>query len=176
MIYSPKIKEAMLIAHKVHKDQVDKGGYPYIFHPYAVAEILSRTEAFKYADQSLQEDLICTALLHDVLEDGGYQCFYDYQMSKKFPVRVKDALFLLTRDHNVDSYEDYIDTIAASSEYQTFTIAHYIAALVKQADLTHNLDDTRVDDTESSKGLQARYQKAYFQITGALGYYGRINN
>ena len=70
MIYSSQIKEAMLIAEKVHRGQFDKGGYPYIFHPYAVAEILSRTEAFKYADQSLQEDLICTALLHDVLEAG----------------------------------------------------------------------------------------------------------
>ena len=174
MIYSPAIKEAMLISEKVHHGQLDKGGYPYIFHPYSVAEILSRSMAFRNADQSLREDLICTALLHDVLEDGGVQCYYDYHMADKFSIRVKDALWLLTKDP-VDSYQDYIDRITASAGTESFTPANYIAALVKQADLAHNLDCTRVENETLSDGLQNRYQRAYFQITGALGHYTKTN-
>ena len=38
MIYNEKIKKAMNTAYIVHKDQLDKGGYPYINHPLHLAE------------------------------------------------------------------------------------------------------------------------------------------
>ena len=57
MIYTPLIKKALKIAFAAHENQVDKGGIPYIFHPYEVAQ------------QMTTEYEICTALLHDVIED-----------------------------------------------------------------------------------------------------------
>lgn len=33
MIYTPKIKKAMIIAYNAHNGQVDKSGIPYIYHP-----------------------------------------------------------------------------------------------------------------------------------------------
>ena len=39
MIYTPLTKRAMKIAYEAHKNQVDKSGIPYIYHPILYATI-----------------------------------------------------------------------------------------------------------------------------------------
>ena len=56
--YTPLTKKAMMICFEIHKNQKDKSGMPYVFHPFHLAE------------QMETEDEICTALLHDVAEDS----------------------------------------------------------------------------------------------------------
>jgi GTP pyrophosphokinase len=56
-----KIKEAYLLADKMHKDQLRKSGEPYIIHPLSVAKIL--------ADYKVGPETLEAALLHDVVED-----------------------------------------------------------------------------------------------------------
>lgn len=34
MIYTDKTKIAMKLCFKAHKDQLDKSGVPYVFHPF----------------------------------------------------------------------------------------------------------------------------------------------
>ena len=60
MIYTPLTKKAMRIAFEAHKDQFDKSGIPYIYHPIHLAE------------QMNDEVTTCVALLHDVVEDTDY--------------------------------------------------------------------------------------------------------
>ena len=170
MIYTPLIKKAMLIAEEAHKNQFDKGGYPYVFHPYAVAEILSNTDRFKTVSAEAQEHLICTALLHDVLEDANDATFAFYAFGiDQFPQIVIDALHLLTREPG-DTYENYIGKIVDFDD-KLSAETHRIACLVKQADLIHNLTKSRLE-TEIPKENKLRYHQAIFQILGALGYYG----
>lgn len=57
MIYTPLTKKALKISFAAHKDQVDKGGMPYVYHPFHLAE------------QMKDEYTTCVALLHDVVED-----------------------------------------------------------------------------------------------------------
>ena len=38
MIYTELTKKAMKLCFEAHKDQVDKSGMPYVFHPFHVAE------------------------------------------------------------------------------------------------------------------------------------------
>lgn len=59
MFYSPLVKKASLIAFEAHKNDYDKGGYPYVMHPFYLA--------FQMED----ENAVCVALLHDVIEDHG---------------------------------------------------------------------------------------------------------
>ena len=60
MIYTTKTKMAINLLFEAHKDQKDKSGLPYVFHPFHVAE------------QMDDEDSTIVALLHDLLEDTSY--------------------------------------------------------------------------------------------------------
>ena len=51
MIYTPITKTALKICFEAHKDQLDKAGAPYVFHPFHLAE------------QMDTEDDVCVARL-----------------------------------------------------------------------------------------------------------------
>lgn len=121
MIYNEKIKQAILISYKAHEGQYDKGGYPYCFHPYHLAEMLET------------EDEIIVALLHDVMEDHPETCSWKY-LEETFGKDVAEALHLLTHNEKVP-YMDYVKEIAKNP----------IARRVKMADLLHNMDATRTN-------------------------------
>lgn len=60
MIYTPTTKKAMKLCFQAHKNQTDKSGIPYVFHPIHLAE------------QMTDEETTVVALLHDVVEDTDY--------------------------------------------------------------------------------------------------------
>lgn len=120
MIYTDLTKKALKLCFEAHKEQVDKTGMPYVFHPFHLAE------------QMTDELTTVCALLHDVVEDSEYT-FEDLQ-GMGFPEEALSALRLLTHDEKV-SYMDYVKTIAHNP----------IARAVKIADLRHNSDLTRMD-------------------------------
>lgn len=57
MIYTDKTKKAMKLCFEAHKDQLDKSGMPYVFHPFHVAAHMK------------DEVTIIVALLYDVVEE-----------------------------------------------------------------------------------------------------------
>ena len=59
MIYTELTKKALNICFEAHKDQRDKCGMPYVFHPFHIAE------------QMKDELTTAAALLHDVVEDNN---------------------------------------------------------------------------------------------------------
>lgn len=138
MIYTELTNEAMKIAYRAHHGQVDKGGIPYIFHPYHLAE------------QMTDEYTTCVALLHDVVEDTDITLD---QLAKTFPREVIDALALLTHEDGIDYYA-YVAKIKANP----------IARTVKLADLTHNSDQSRMAgsiDPAALKRWEEKYRKAF---------------
>lgn len=134
MLYSEKIKKALLMAYSAHAGQFDKGGYPYIFHPYHLAE------------QMDTENETITAILHDICEDTDIT-FEDLKRAG-FSEEVICALKLLTREDGMDYYE-YIKRLASND----------IARKVKIADLIHNMDESRVAYT-ADKNRADKYKKA----------------
>ena len=96
MIYTNLTKKALKISFNAHKDQVDKTGIPYVFHPFHLAE------------QMDDEKSTCVALLHDVVEDTDYT--FDDLKNEGFTKEIIDAIKLLTHDPSVP-YLDYINTI-----------------------------------------------------------------
>ena len=87
----------MQVAFDAHKEQKDKAGLPYIFHPFHLAE------------QMTDEVTVCTALLHDVVEDTDMT--FERLSELGFTTPILDALKLLTHDKSVP-YMDYIRKIA----------------------------------------------------------------
>lgn len=136
MLYTALTKKAMKIAFEAHKNQTDKTGLPYIFHPFHLAE------------QMTDEATACAALLHDVVEDTPIT--FEQLEKEGFPGEVLDALRLLTHDEAVP-YMDYVKQIKTNP----------IAAKVKLADLMHNSDLTRLDVVgERALRRTEKYKKA----------------
>ena len=142
MIYTPQTKKARRVAFEAHKDQMDKSGLPYVFHPFHLAE------------QMKDEQTTAAALLHDVVEDSEYT-FADLE-KMGFDKQVLDALALLTHQPEVD-YFDYVRKIRTNP----------IAAAVKKADLKHNSDLSRLNEvTQEDLERVEKYRKALQILEG----------
>ena len=120
MIYTPATKKALALCFEAHKEQKDKSGMPYVFHPFHLAE------------QMEDEDTTIVALLHDIVEDTDYTL--DNLAAMGFSQAVLDAIALMTHDDDTP-YMDYVARIKTNP----------IAKAVKLADLRHNSDTSRLD-------------------------------
>lgn len=127
---------AMKIATEAHRGQKDKGGTDYIQHPLKVAELC--------------EHDICRviALLHDVIEDCGETKHSLYEKGI-YPI-VLHRVVRLTKKHD-QSYQEYLEQVAQDP----------YAREVKIADLTHNMDISRIPNpTEADYKCIEKYKKA----------------
>lgn len=136
MIYTEMTKKALRLSFSAHKDQVDKSGIPYVYHPFHLAEQMDSEEA------------VIVALLHDVVEDTDYTIEDLIEMG--FSKSVTDALKLMTHDETVP-YMDYVAKIKPNP----------IARAVKLADLRHNSDISRLEavDDKALRRVQ-KYKEA----------------
>ena len=136
MIYTPKTKQALKLCFEAHKEQVDKSGIPYVFHPFHLAE------------QMQTEETTVVALLHDLVEDTPYTI--EDLKGMGFDENITDAIALMTHADDVD-YMDYVREIKKNP----------IAKAVKLADLKHNSDLTRLDVIdEKALSRREKYLKA----------------
>ncbi len=136
MIYTEMTKKALKLCFEAHKEQTDKSGIPYVFHPFHLAESMK------------DEYTVTVALLHDVVEDTDYTI--DDLKEMGFPEKVTDAIALLTHDKAVP-YMEYVEKIKPNP----------VARAVKLADLAHNSDPSRLDTTdEKALKRQEKYKKA----------------
>ena len=136
MIYTELTKKALRLCFDAHKDQLDKSGMPYVFHPFHLAE------------QMDTEESVTVALLHDVIEDTDLSLEDLRQMG--YPTAVINALALMTHEPDI-SYMDYVARISTNE----------LATKVKLADLRHNSDLSRLDKVdEKAIARVEKYAKA----------------
>lgn len=127
---------AIKIAIECHKGQKDKGGVDYINHPLKVAELCTH--------QISQ----CVAILHDVMEDCGET--YDSLLKKGVLNEICFRVDRLTHREN-EGYFDYIEYVSLDA----------VAREVKMADLTHNMDISRISNpTEKDFKRLEKYRQA----------------
>ena len=142
MTYTKNTKKAMKLCFEAHKDQVDKSGMPYVFHPFHLAE------------QMPDEETTIVALLHDVVEDTEYSLGDLKNMG--FSKEVLEAIALMTHDEAVP-YMEYVEQIKKNR----------IAAIVKHADLMHNSDLSRLDSIDEKAVKRAeKYKQAIAILEG----------
>lgn len=141
MIYTPLTKKALKLCFEAHKNQVDKTGLPYVFHPFHLAE------------QMDSEIAVVCALLHDVVEDTPLSLQDIAEMG--FPREAVEVLALLTHEEGVP-YMEYVQRIKHNP----------IARQVKIADLQHNSDLTRMDTVDEwAQRRNAKYSEALRILT-----------
>lgn len=137
MLYTPQTKLAMEIAYRAHHGQRDKGGMPYVFHPYHLAE------------QMETELEVTAALLHDVVEDTDVTL--EALRQAGITEEVLTVLDRLTRRKG-EAYMDYIRRLLPDPT----------ARKIKLADLNHNSDMSRLrpEDQEKVQYFQEKYRPA----------------
>ena len=144
MIYTELTAKASRIAYEAHRDQYDKIGMTYIFHPIHLAE------------QMDDEISVCVALLHDVVEDTDVTF---EELAGEFPAEVIEVLKLLTHEKD----EDYLEYIRRLKVNPT-------ARKVKKADMMHNSDESRaalLASDEAREYFRNKYSKAWEELTSA---------
>ena len=134
----------MKLCYEAHKDQVDKSGLPYVFHPAHVAE------------QMTDEATTIVALLHDVVEDTDYTL--EDLAAEGFGKDILEAVALMTHEDDMP-YLDYVAKLKNNP----------IARAVKLADLAHNSDLSRIGeiDEETRERLE-KYKKAIALLKGSI--------
>ena len=144
MIYTALTKKALQIMFDAHKDQLDRAGAPYVFHPFHLAE------------QMPDEVSVAAALLHDVVEDTAIT--FDALAMQGISDEVIGILRLLTHDPAVP-YMEYVQKIKWSGNLR--------AIQIKLADLNHNADPTRLHEVtpEDLKRFQ-KYEAARRLLEG----------
>ena len=109
------------------------------------------------------EDVVCAALLHDIIEDvEGYK---EITLEKLFNANVSRLVHILTKEHGVDYREPnnlkkYITDIQADAN----------AAAIKTADRMHNMM------TLNNKTFESRYRKAQETKTYYLPFFKECRN
>ena len=128
---------AELFAKSIHTNQVDKAGKPYSEHLQAVVNNLVEPS----------EETIAVAWLHDSVEDT--EVTLD-DISRYFGNTVLNAVSAITKVKE-EPYDKYLLRVKANP----------IARLVKIADLTHNMDLSRLPVvTEKDLTRKEKYLKA----------------
>lgn len=140
------LEKAIAIAAKAHEGQTDKGGVAYIMHPLKLMMVMDT------------EDERITAILHDVVEDSSITI--EDLKTEGFSEPVLEAITLLTREKKA-SYQKYIEAIAENA----------LATKVKMADLSHNMDITRIPEATLKDFKQREQYEKYQQY---LIEYGRV--
>lgn len=113
------LNKMLVLATTRHAGQYDKGGAPYILHPLAVMYDLG----------SVDEEVQCIALGHDVVEDTDTT--YAELRELGFTERVIDGIRCLTKVPG-ESYDEYKAKVKSNKD----------SVKVKKSDLKHN---TRID-------------------------------
>lgn len=140
------LDKALLIATNAHHGQFDKGGAPYILHPLKVMHYL----------KSDDEELMCMALLHDVVEDTN-TTFVDLEAAGMTP-RIIAAVRCLTKQRG-----------QTLGEYKEVIFSNPDAMRVKMCDLRHNSDIRRLKGaTQKDFDRMAKYHTFYLEIQSRL--------
>ena len=152
--YDPSVNEALLnkayvFATKAHGDQMRHSGDPYYAHPIEVAGIL--------ATLKLDTASICTALLHDVLEDTDTT--YD-EMTEHFGSEIADLVQGVTKLGALElSVPDASKEQQQAENFQKFVLAmskDVRVLLVKLCDRLHNMRTLGFHPKQASRERIAR--------------------
>jgi (p)ppGpp synthase/HD superfamily hydrolase len=149
------MRKALDFARLAHNGQKRDEGAPYITHPVRVANILMDELA------AMRCDVICTALLHDVIEDCGITL---KELKNNFNDNIAQMVKLLTKDPSVENHKRaYFDGIVAA------------AADVKLIKISDRLDNLRSLRYTVNKAKIRRYvretEKKYIPLAETCNNY-----
>lgn len=138
------VRRAYEVAAAAHKEQKRDEGSPYIVHPIRVAASLAGEL------QIHSPNLICSALMHDVIEDSEIT---RSEIAGAFGDEVAEVVWLLTKFEDM-SLADYLSAIEAAADTG--------APIVKLCDRLDNLRYLSHSPKLEKKHRYVRTTEAYY--------------
>ena len=155
MYYSELVKKACVIMYDAHKEDKDKGGYPYVFHP------------FYLATQMDDEDSTCAALLHDVVEDT---VMTSEDVEKEFGSEVALLVDGVTKLTQLNYEHDKIEVQAENLRKMFLAMAKDIRVImIKLADRLHNMRTMQYQSPAKQIEKSRETMEIYAPIAHRLG-------
>ena len=153
------LNKAYDFAVKAHSNQKRDSGDPYVFHPIAVANILTELK--------LDSATIATGLLHDTIEDtiATYET-----VKKEFGEEVADLVNGVTK---LSALENKVLSNTKAENFRKLILAtskDIRVLLVKLADRLHNMRTIDyINDTEKKKRISKDTMEIYAPLADRMG-------
>ena len=155
------INKAYEFAKHYHEGQVRKSGEPYIIHPLEVAYIVSTLE--------LDDNAICAALLHDVVEDTEVT---REMIVAEFGEEIANLVDGVTKlgkiAHYLDKEEEQVEN------YRKFFMAmakDIRVLMIKLADRLHNMRTLKHLSDDRKYAIAKETMQLYAPLANRLGIY-----
>ena len=150
------IERAYLVAERAHTGQKRKSGDDYITHPLAVTTIL--------AELGMTPSTLAAALLHDTVEDTGYEL---QELTKDFGTEIAMLVDGVTK----------LDKVTYGDAAQAETVRKMVVAMardirvlvIKLADRLHNARTWRYVSVESAQRKAKETLEIYAPLAHRLG-------
>ncbi len=165
-VYSDNIKETIHFCIEAHKGQVRKSGEDYAVHPILVASIVSHFGG--------SEDMIKAALLHDVVEDTGFE---KTEVAARFGASVAELVDGLTKIDEIREHElppSYMDEklLKAALSFRKMlssAIDDPRVLVIKLSDRLHNLLTLDALEPKKQRRIAEESLVVYAPIAYKLG-------
>lgn len=153
-----KIFRAYQLGALAHQGQVRNSGEAYITHPLAVAEIL--------ADQRMDGEALCAAILHDALEDTALPRSF---IADTFGESVAEMVEGVTKLDKIQ-FNNRQEADAESFRKMMLAMSRDIRViLIKLADRLHNMRTLESKSAESRRRIARETLEIYAPIAQRLG-------
>ena len=153
-----KIKKAYAYAEKAHRGQVRISGEAYIIHPLNVAYILTGLH--------LDDETICAALLHDVVEDT---CATLEEMDAEFGKNVMELIDGVTKLGRIE-YMSKEDVKLENYRKMFLAMAKDIRVImIKLADRLHNMRTLKCMREDKRRRIAKETIEVYAPLANRLG-------
>jgi len=153
-----RIRAAFEYARNAHNTQLRKDGTEFISHPLAAAEIV--------AEIGMDEDSLCSALLHDCIEDTGATYEEIEKLFGSDVAKIVDGVTKLTRVTYTSKEEEQMENLRK----MLFAMAQDIRViLIKLADRLHNMRTMEYVAEEKQRETALETMEMYAPIAHRLG-------
>ena len=153
-----KIKKAYAYAEKAHRGQVRISGDPYIMHPLNVAYILTGLH--------LDDETICAALLHDVVEDTHATL---EEMEAEFGKNIMELIDGVTKLGRIE-YMSKEDVKLENYRKMFLAMAKDIRVImIKLADRLHNMRTLKYMREDKRHRIAKETIEVYAPLANRLG-------
>ncbi|HRF42774.1 MAG TPA: bifunctional GTP diphosphokinase/guanosine-3',5'-bis pyrophosphate 3'-pyrophosphohydrolase [Candidatus Competibacteraceae bacterium] len=153
-----QLRETCHFAAEAHAGIYRKSGEPYIFHPLAVARILSNV---RFDHETLQ-----AAILHDVIEDTHYN---KEQLSHRFGPEVADLVDGVSKLTQIQ-FNSKLEAQAENFRKMFLAMANDLRVImIKLADRLHNMRTLGAMRPKSRRRIARETLEIFAPIAGRLG-------